>query len=94
MITDKSGLHNVGMALLRNNLAKLTPPIQVELRLRGDQQVLSIVGPDESFESTSFGWGDDSPKVTALAEALELIAEPVSFDDLRKAGPSQEYKVK
>jgi len=94
MILDKSGLPNIGLALIRNNLGKLTPPKRVELKRRGEIQVLSIEGPGETYESESFGWGDASERVRAMSRALELVGFPTSFEDLRKAGPSQEHQIK
>ena len=64
MITDKSGIPAVGLALLRANLAKLTPTKSVELK----GKMLVVVGPEESFESASF-----PPGSAALATALELL---------------------
>ena len=49
MIKDNSGLSKVGLALLRKNLDKLAPPKQIELKVRGEQQVIIVTGPADSF---------------------------------------------
>lgn len=74
MITDKSGLPHVGLAIIRNNLDKLRDPESIHLMHRGDQQIMVIEGRrNERFESNSFSWGDDSPKTKALTEVLQLL---------------------
>lgn len=74
MITDNSGLPSIGLAILRKNLDKLTPA-EVHLSHRGvpREYVLTVDGPEERFESTSFAWGDDSIKSEKLIEALKLL---------------------
>ncbi|KKN22115.1 hypothetical protein LCGC14_0918630 [marine sediment metagenome] len=67
MIKDNSGLPAVGLALLRANLHRLTPAKSVEMK----GKMLVVVGPEESFESTSF-----PPGSAALATALGLLGLP------------------
>lgn len=69
MITDKSGLPSVGLALIKNNLDKLKPPKAVILRCKGGQQVV-IEGPAETIVSFSFGWGRNDDRTQALSTAL------------------------
>ena len=72
MITDKSGIAEVGLALLKANLDKLTPPKSVALIHRGNQQVLEVQGPGETFESISFSWNKEGASPD-LATALQLL---------------------
>ena len=84
MITDKSGLSKVGLALLRKNLDKLTPAKSIELKRRGEQQVVIVMGPEDSFESNSFGWGRADERTRALAEAAEALGWPLSVETFQK----------
>ena len=85
MIKDNSGLSKVGLALLRKNLDKLAPPKQIELKVRGEQQVIIVTGPADSFESNSFGWGRAGEHTNALAEAAAALGWPLpveTFQDI------------
>ena len=84
MIKDTSGLSKVGLALLRNNLDKLTPPRSIELKVRGEQQVLIVSGPGDSFESNSFGWGRADGRTKALAEAAAALGWPLPYEEFQK----------
>lgn len=82
MITDNSGVAPVGLALLKANLDKLTPPKSVGLIYKGNQQYLQVVGPGETFESISFTWsvlGPSPELVTALG--LLGVEPPDQFPD-------------
>jgi len=94
MIKDQSGLSSVGLALLRNNLAKLTPAKGVELKRQGNKQVLVVEGPEETYESSSFGWGQRDNRTQALSEALGLVGLPTSTKELAKADPSVSYRLR
>jgi len=90
MITDKSGLSKVGLALLRANRDKLTPPTRIELKIRGEQQVLVVTGPQATFESASFGWGRADERTKALSEALGYLGWPQPPEMLKEIPASQE----
>jgi len=107
MITDKSGLSKVGLALLRNNLGKHIPVLSIELKIRGAQQVVIVHGPQETFESSSFGWGRDDDRTKALSEVVELLewqtgmvlirengtAVPLPLEDLSKLEPDKDQLI-
>lgn len=79
MITDNSGIPTIGLALLRNNLDRLPKP-KVHLTRQGSSFLFVVVSqkPDgDMFKSVSFAWGDDSPKSTALNEALSILGIPM-----------------
>ncbi len=80
MIKDTSGLSKVGLALLRNNLGKLTPTKSIELKIRGEQQIVIVTGPLDSFESSSFGWGRADERTKALAEAAAVLGWPLPVE--------------
>ena len=80
MIKDNSGLSKVGLALLRKNLDKLASPKQIELKVRGEQQVIIVTGPADSFESNSFGWGRADGRTKALAEAAAALGWPLPIE--------------
>jgi len=84
MIRDTSGLSKVGLALLRRNLGKLTPTESIELKVRGEQQVVIVTGPNDSFESNSFGWGRADERTKALAEAAAALGWPLPYDEFQK----------
>lgn len=84
MITDNSGLTKVGLALLRNNLDRLTPVKTIELKIRGEQQVVVVTGSYESFESNSFGWGRADDKTNALAEAAKELGWPLPVETFQE----------
>ena len=84
MIKDTSGLSRVGLTLLRNNLDKLTPTKSIELKVRGDRQVVIITGPVDSFESSSFGWGRADERTKALAEATAALGWPLPVETLQE----------
>ena len=88
MIRDNSGLSKVGLALLRKNLNKLTPPKSVELKIRGEQPVVIVYGPYDMFESNSFGWGRDNDRTKALAEAVAILGWPLPFETIRELDPT------
>ena len=94
MITDRSGLSKVGLALLSKNLDKLTPPRQIELKTRGEQQVVIVYGPYEVFESSSFGWGRDDDRTKALSEALKSLGWPLPLDELRSLEPDKDQLIR
>ena len=80
MIKDNSGLSKVGLALLRKNLDKLTPTKSIELKVRGEQQIVIVTGPMDSFESSSFGWGRADGRTKALAEAAAALGWPLPIE--------------
>ena len=88
LIRDNSGLSKVGLALLRKNLDKLSPPKSVELKIRGEQQVVIVYGPYDMFESNSFGWGRDNDRTKALAEAVAILGWPLPFETIRELDPT------
>jgi len=91
MITDWSGLSKVGLALLRANRDKLIPPKRIELKIRGDQQVLVVTGPLETFEeSVSFGWGRADERTKALSEGLEELGWPLPLETLQQIPAGEE----
>ncbi len=94
MIADKSGLSAVGMALLRRNLDKLTPPSQLELHVRGDKQVLVVTGPEETFESSSFGWGRADDHTKALSEALDVLGWQLPLEEVQALDPEKDHVIK
>ena len=94
MIKDTSGLNKVGLALLRNNLDKLTPPRSIELKVRGEQQVLIVSGPGDSFESNSFGWGRADERTKALAEAVEALGWPLTTRILEEFPANEDRLIK
>ena len=87
MITDRSGLSKVGLALLRKNLDKLTPPRSIELKIRGQQQVVIVYGPYEVFESNSFGWG-------RVSEAVKSLGWPLPLEEVEKLDPGNDQVIK
>lgn len=90
MIRDRSGLSKVGLALLRKNLDKLSPPRSIELKIRGEQQVVIVYGPYDVFESNSFGWGRDDGRTKALSEAVAVLGWPLPFDTIREFNPTED----
>jgi len=80
VIKDTSGLSKVGLALLRKNLDKLTPAKSIELKVRGEQQIVIVTGPMDSFESSSFGWGRADERTKALAEAAAALGWPLPVE--------------
>lgn len=94
MIRDTSGLSKVGLALLRNNLDKLTPPRSIELKVRGEQQVLIVSGPGDSFESNSFGWGRADERTKALAEAVKVLGWPLTTRILEEFPANEDRLIK
>lgn len=94
MIKDGSGLSKVGLALLRKNQDKLCPPRQIELKLRGEQQVLVVAGQNDTFESNSFGWGRADGKTKALSEAVAKLGWPLSLEELEKLDPNKDHLIK
>lgn len=94
MITDRSGLSKVGLALLRNNLDKLTPARSIELKIRGEQQVVIVYGPYEVFESNSFGWGRDDDRTKALSEAVTSLGWPLPLEELSKLEPDKDQLIR
>lgn len=94
MITDRSGLTKVGLALLRANRDKLTPPKRVELKIRGDTQVLIVTGPQETFESASFGWGRANERTEALSEALAELGWPLTLETLQEMPAGEDRLIK
>lgn len=94
MIMDKSGLSKIGLALLHKNLDKLTPTKQIELKIRGEQQVVIVYGPYEVFESNSFGWGRDDDRTKALSEAVKSLGWALPFDELAKLEPNEDQLIR
>jgi len=94
MITDQSGLSTVGLALLRANRDRLVPPMRIELKIRGVQQVLVVTGPQETFESASFGWGRADERTKALAEATAVLGCPLPVGALQEIPPTEERVIK
>jgi len=94
LIRDNSGLSKVGLALLRKNLDKLSPPKSVELKIRGEQQVVIVYGPYDTFESNSFGWGRDDDRTKALAEAVAILGWPLPFETIRELDPTADRIIK
>ncbi len=94
MISDNSGLSAVGMAVLRRNLDKLTPPLRLELKLAGDKQVLIVRGPGETFETSSFGWGRAGQRAKALAEALTELGWPLPLEEIQSLDPETDHLIK
>lgn len=94
MIRDKSGISKVGLALLRTNLASLSPPKRIELQVRGEQQVLVVIGPFDSYESNSFGWGRDDDRPRTLAEAVGTLGWPLPVEDVQKFEPDKGLLIK
>ena len=94
MITDKSGLSKVGLALLRANRDKLTPPTRIDLKIRGEQQVLVVTGPQATFESTSFGWGRADERAKALSEALAELGCPLPLEEVQSLDPEAGHLIK
>jgi len=94
MIKDTSGLSNVGLALLRKNLDKLTQPRSIELKVRGEQQVLIVSGPGDSFESNSFGWGRADERTKALAEAVKALGWPLPYEEFQKLPANEDRLIK
>ena len=90
MITDKSGLSRVGLALLRANRDKLTPPTRIELKIRGEQQLLVVTGPQATFESTSFGWGRADERTEALWAAVAELGWPLPLETLQRIPSTEE----
>jgi len=84
MIKDTSRLSKVGLALLRKNLEKLTPTESLELKVKGEQQVVIVSGPADSFESNSFGWGRADERTKALAEAAGALGWPLPVETFQK----------
>ena len=93
MITDRSKLSQVGLALLRKNLDKLAPPRSIELKIRGEQQVVIVYGPYEVFESNSFGWGRDDERTRALSEAVKSLGWSLPFDELTNLEPDKDQLI-
>jgi len=94
MIKDTSGLNKVGLALLRRNLDKLTPTKSIELKVRGEQQVLIVSGPSDSFESNSFGWGRADERTKALAEAAAALGWPLAYEEFQKIPFNEDRLIK
>lgn len=94
MIRDTSGLSKVGLALIRKNLDKLTPPRSIYLKVRGEQQVLIVSGPGDSFESNSFGWGRADERTKALAEAAEALGWPLPYEEFQKLPTNEDRLIK
>jgi len=94
LIRDNSGLSKVGLALLRKNRDKLTPPKSVELKIRGEQQVVIVYGPYDMFESNSFGWGRDDDRTKALAEAVATLGWPLPFETIREFDSTEDRIIK
>jgi len=90
MITDRSGLTKVGLALLRANRDRLTPPKRIELKVRGDKQVLVVTGPQETFESASFGWGRPDERTRALSEATAELGWALPPEELQEIPAGEE----
>jgi len=89
MIKDTSRLSKVGLALLRRNLEKLTPTGSIELKVRGEQQVVIVSGPSDSFESNSFGWGRADERTKALAEAAAALGWPLPVETFQELAPGE-----
>jgi len=94
MIKDASGLSKVGLALLRNNLDKLAPAKSIELKIRGEQQIVIVTGPMDSFESCSFGWGRADERTTSLAKAAAALGWPLPVETFQDFPASEDHLIK
>jgi len=84
----------VGLALLRRNLDKLTPTKSIELKVRGEQQVIIVSGPGDSFESNSFGWGRADERTKALAEAAAVLGWPLPYEEFQDMPVNEDRLIK
>jgi len=89
-ITDYSGQSSVGIATLRLYLDKLTPPVQLDLKVLQGQQVLVVTGPKATLVSNSFGWGRLDERTRALSQATAILGWPVSSEVFQQIPPTEE----
>jgi len=94
IITDNSAQSSIGLAVLGLYRDKLTPPVQIELKVRGGQQVLVVTGPQATLESNSFGWGRLDERTKALWQATSVLGWSLPLELLQQIPPDQERLIR
>jgi len=94
IITDNSSQSSIGLAALVLYRDKLTPPSQIELKIRDGQQVLVVTGPRGTFVSNSFGWGRLDERTEALREAISVLGWPISLEVFQQIPTTQERLIR
>ena len=89
-ITDYSNESIVGIATINLYKDKLTPLMQIDLKIRRGQQVVVMTGPKATLESNSFGWGRFDKRSTALSQATSLLGLSVPPEVLQQIPPGEE----
>jgi len=94
IITDNSSQSSTGLAALRLYRDKLTPLVQIDLKVQGGQQVLVVTGPRDTFVSNSFGWGRPDERTEALQQATSVLGWAVPLEVFQQIPPSQERLIR
>ena len=90
IITDDSNQSSTGLAVLGHYRDKLTPLVQINLKVQDGQQVLVVTGPRATFVSNSFGWGRPDERTEALRQATAVLGWPVPLEVFQQIPPTQE----
>jgi len=94
IITDNSSQSSIGLAALGLYRDKLTPLVQIDLKVQGGQQILVVTGPRDTFVSNSFGWGRPDERTTALWQATSILGWPVPIEVFQQIPPTQERLIR
>jgi len=90
IIEENSSQSSTGLAVLRHYRDKLTPLVQINLKVMDGQQVLVVTGPRDTLVSNSFGWGRADERTKALCQATSVLGWPVPLEVFQQIPPTQE----